>query len=264
MPEIRDRWAAGATYEDFMGRWSRHVAPRFIAWLRAPANLHWLDVGCGTGALTEAIAEGADPASVTACDPSVPFVEYARTRTHDPRVSFVVAGAGDLPRRSVGYGSVTSSFALNFMPDPVGAVVEMQSLTAPGGMVSACVWDYAGGMQFLRLFWDAATALDPASRTLDEGTRFPICAPSRLEAAFHAAGLVHVKCEALEIGTPFEDFDDYWRPFLAGTGPAPSYVASLDDDRRAALACRIEQALPRQPDGTIALTARAWMVQGRT
>jgi hypothetical protein len=196
------------------------------------------------------------------CDPAGPFIEYARTRSQDARASFVVAGVGSLPRRADGYGSVTSLLALNFFPDATAAVLEMRSLTARGGTVSACVWDYGGKMEFLRCFWDAVAAVDPAARKLDEGGRFPLCRPEALEDLFRAGGLGDVRCEPIEIPTEFADFDDYWKPLLGGTGPAPSYVASLDADRCATLARKLEQALAPGPRGTIALTARAWAVRG--
>jgi SAM-dependent methyltransferase len=262
MSEARDRWAAGATYEDFMGRWSRELAPRFVSWLGVPGGVHWLDVGCGTGALTSAICRHADPASVLGCDPAEPFIEYARGRSEDVRVSFVVAGAGGLPGRADGYGSVTSLLALNFFPDPEAAVHEMRSLAATRGAVSACVWDYGGEMEFLRRFWDAVAVVDPEARQFDEGERFPICRPAALAGLFRSGGLNEVRCEPIEIPTGFASFEDYWRPLLGGTGPAPSYIASLDADRRTTLARKLEQALPRGPDGTIALTARAWAVRG--
>jgi hypothetical protein len=118
-------------------------------------------------------------------------------------------------------------------------------------------------MAFLRRFWDAATAMDPAARELDEGNRFPLCHPSALTALFHDSGLHDVHCEPIDIATTFASFDDYWQPLLGGTGPAPSYVATLDAGRRAALARRLAETLVIEPDGTIALTARAWAVRGR-
>jgi SAM-dependent methyltransferase len=262
MGDVRDRWAAGSTYEQFMGRWSRRLAPRFVSWLRIPHEVHWLDVGCGTGALADAICSHGAPASVVGCDTAEPFIQFAREHSRDARVSFVVCGVGGLPPRRDGYGSVTSLFALNFFRDPGSAVHEMRSLAAPQGTVSACVWDYGGRMEFLRHFWDAAAALDPAARELDEGTRFPLCHPKALTELLHGSGLSDVRCEPLEIPTVFAGFDDYWEPFLGGTGPAPSYVASLDANRRALLARRLDATLPRGPGGAIALTAQAWAVRG--
>ena len=157
---------------------------------------------------------------------------------------------------------MTSAFALNFFPDAAGAVQEMRRIAAPGGIVSACVWDYASGMGFLRHFWDAAAALDPDARDLDEGRRFPVCRLEALESLFRGGGLRDVVAGSIEIATTFADFTDYWTPFLGGTGPAPSYVAGLTSSRRAALAERLERSLPRDSGGRIDLVARAWAVRG--
>lgn len=262
MTGLEDRWAAGSSYEEFMGRWSRLLAREFISWLQIPPDVHWLDVGCGTGALGEAVCDQAEPASIVGCDPATPFVEYARGHADDARQSFVIAGAGSLPRRPGGYGSVTSLLALNFLPDAESALHEFRSLAAPQATVSACVWDYSDGMLFLRHFWDAAASQDPAASTLDEGSRFPLCRREALMALFRDSGLSDVRCEPIEIVTEFGSFDDYWRPFLAGTGPAPSYVASLDVDRRAGLKRTLEETLRRGPDGAVSLSARAWAVRG--
>jgi SAM-dependent methyltransferase len=260
---VRDQWAAGSAYEEFMGRWSRRLAPEFVSWLQIPRGVHWLDVGCGTGSLAPAICGHADPASVVGCDPAAPLVDFARRHGGDARVSFVTAGVGNLPRRRGGYGSVTSLLALNFFPDFEAAVREMRSVAAPHATISACVWDYGDGMQFLRHFWSAAADVDSAARAFDEGDRFPLCRPDALTALFRGGGLGDVRCDPIEIPTVFAGFDDYWRPLLGGTGPAPSYVASLDSDRRARLARTLEGTLRRGPDGTIVLTARAWAVRGR-
>lgn len=245
-----------------MGRWSRRMAPGFVAWLDVAPDVHWLDVGCGTGALTTAVCAGARPASVTGCDPAEPFIAFARERVRDPRVSLVVAGVGALPAHPGGYGSIASLFALNFFPSPGDALREMRSLAAPGAVISACVWDYAEGMEFLRTFWDAATEADAGARDLDEGRRFPLCRPDALETLFNDAGLRDVRCEGIEIPTVFDDFDDYWGPLLGGTGPAPTYVATLEAARREALAAAVARRLAREADGSIALTARAWAVRG--
>lgn len=261
MDNVTDRWAAGSTYEDFMGRWSRQLAPKFVSWLQVSDGAHWLDVGCGTGALSNAICKMAAPASVVGCDPAKPFIQYARERHSDERSSFVIAGTGSLPTRPDDFDCVTSLLALNFFPDPESAIAEMQRLTVSGGTVSACVWDYAGRMDFLRHFWDAAASIDPNADQLDEGKRFPICQPEALGNLFRKAGLRDVCCDPIEITTEFTHFNTYWKPFLGGTGPAPSYVASLAQERRVALASELDRVLPRQPDGKIALIARAWAVR---
>jgi SAM-dependent methyltransferase len=258
---IGDRWLAGDAYEAYMGRWSRRLARTFVEWLQAPRGADWLEVGCGTGALTSAICECCEPASVAACDPSAAFVEHARAHLADPRVSFAATAAEDLPRLSGGFGVAVSGLVLNFMPDAKAAVIAMRDRLGPGGIVSAYVWDYGGGMEFLRCFWDEAAALDPDAAALDEGKRFPLCNPSALASIFREARLGDVESGALEILTEFNSFDDYWGPFLQGTGPAPAYVASLVPDRREMLRRRLERRLETRRDG-LRLRARAWCIRG--
>jgi SAM-dependent methyltransferase len=258
-----DQWAGPAAYEQYMGRWSRRLAPRFLQWLQAPPGGHWLDVGCGTGALTAAIAAGTEPASVLGSDSSEPFIEYAREHVPDPRARFVVAAAPGLPVREGGYDQITSLLALNFLPDPGDALREMTTLmSGPDAQVSTCVWDYGEQMQMLDRFWRTAAAVDPRARALSEARRFPMCRPAALERLFRDAGLRRVRCEPLWLRTVFAGFEDYWQPMLAGAGPAPAYLASLDDDRRDEMARRLQQALPGGTHGRITLMARAWAVRG--
>jgi hypothetical protein len=138
----------------------------------------------------------------------------------------------------------------------------MRERVCSGGTVAAYVWDYANGLEFLRHFWDEATVSDPDAADLDEDGRFPLCQPPALTAVFHAARLRAVETTALEIPTDFADFDDFWKPFLGGTGPAPSYVASLDPTRRESLKTRLRRRIVSDGDGRIRLRARAWAVRG--
>lgn len=257
-----DKWVAGDAYEAYMGRWSRPLARVFVQWLHPGPSAHWLEVGCGTGALTSAICDLCEPASVVACDPSGPFIEQARNDIADSRASFVIAGAESLPGREGGFDMVVSGLVLNFLPDPGQAMASIRDRLRPGGTVAAYVWDYAQGMEFLRCFWDEAVASDPRAAALDEGRRFPLCRPEALVSLFRASRLAQVETERLDIPTDFSDFDDYWSPFLRGTGPAPSYVASLDPQNRELLKERLKVRLHRRGDKRIPLRARAWAVRG--
>lgn len=247
-----------------MGRWSRELAPKFVAWLAAPLQQSWLELGCGTGSLTRAIVSIADPASVTSCDPSPAFVEYAKSAlANQEKVTFVVASADDFPIREAGYDVVTSLLALNFFPSAPRALERMYSATRPDGTVSACVWDYAGEMQFLRFFWNSAKKFDTTGEQMDEGARFPTCNPEQLTQLFVNAGLEDVRCEAIDIVTTFRDFADYWTPFLGGTGPAPSFLSSLSKAQREELKVDLERSVPTDSTGSISLLARAWAVRGQ-
>lgn len=151
---------------------------------------------------------------------------------------------------------------INFVPDQAKAIGEMRRATRPDGVVAAYVWDYAGAMQMMRAFWDAAAALDPNAVALDEGRRFPVCHPEPLVGLFADAGLKDVAVRAIDVPTVFKDFDDYWTPFLGGQAPAPGYCMSLSEDRRAVLRERIRAGLPVNDDGSIHLIARAWAARG--
>jgi SAM-dependent methyltransferase len=256
-------WASGAAYEPYVGRWSRLVAREFLAWLDAPADSQWLDVGCGTGALSETILAVARPSSLTSIDASGDYVAYAREQIRDGRAEFRIGDAQALPFRPASFDAAVSGLVLNFLPRPDRGLAELARVTRQDGTVAAYVWDYAGEMQLMRHFWDAAAALDPAAVELDEGRRFPICQPEALARLFNEAGLQDVAVRAIDVPTVFRDFEDYWSPFLGGQGPAPGYAMSLPEERRLALRDRIRASLPSVPDGSIHLIARAWGARGR-
>jgi SAM-dependent methyltransferase len=257
-----DEWADGDAYEAFMGRWSRAAAGELIRWLALPAGLAWLDVGCGTGALSETLLRHAGPHELLGVDRSPGYVAHARDHLTDPRARFEVGEASALPVEPSTFDAAVSGLALNFVPDPVAMLRAMARAVRPGGTVAVYVWDYADGMEFLRRFWDAAVALDPEAAALDEGRRFPICDPDALRRAFTEADLGDVDATALEVPTVFESFDAYWEPFFGGQGPAPGYARGLDEPERDRLRDRLRSELTGGTDGPIRLRARAWAARG--
>lgn len=260
----RGPWVDGDRYESYVGRWSRPVARRFLAGLDVPPGSRWLDVGCGTGALTGEILAAADPAEVVGVDPSPGFVAYAASSVRDARASFREGDAQRLPVADGAFDAVVSGLVLNLVPDPAAALAEMRRVARPGGVVAAYVWDYADGMQLMRHFWDAAAERDPAVRDLDKGLRFALCRPAPLRDLFAGAGLAGVAVEEIVVPTVFADFDDLWSPFLGGTGTAPAFAVALPEVDRAALREILRARVPTEPDGSIRLTARAWAVRGRS
>jgi len=257
-----DVWEVGSAYEVFIGRWSRLIAKEFLQWLSITPGSRWVDVGCGTGMLSKTILAIADPLEVKGVDPSPGFIAFARNHIHDPHATFDVGTAESLPLESHACDVAVSGLVLNFVPQKEKAIAEMRRVVRTDGVVAAYVWDYAGQMQYLRRFWDAATAMDPAAMDRDEAQRFPICNPGPLKSLFVSQGLREIHGKAIDVSTHFTDFDDFWSPFLAGQGPAPGYVASLNPGQRLTLRERLRSALPIAADGTIDLIARAWAIRG--
>jgi SAM-dependent methyltransferase len=258
----KDSWASGDSYEPYVGRWSRLVAREFIHWLAVPEGRRWLDIGSGTGALSQMILNHANPANVKGIDRSEDYVGFTQSRMNDPRAEFEVGNAQALPAQSETFDAVVSGLVLNFVPAPKQMVAEMTRVVREGGIVALYVWDYAGRMQMMRHFWNAAAALDPAARDLDEGRRFPISNPASLNHLFQNAGLSKVQARPIDILAEFKDFDDFWSPFLGGQGPAAGYAMSLSEERRLRLRERLYNSLPFALDGSIPLIMRAWAVKG--
>lgn len=259
-PQVSDNWERGSPYERYVGRWSREVAPLFLSWLGIPAGRRWLDVGCGTGALCAAIMDRCSPASVIGVDPSQGFLETAKENLAG-RAQLYQGSTSSIPLGDASVDVVVSALVLNFVPDPRAALAEMARVTGREGTIAAYVWDYAGKMDLMRFFWEAAVELDPQAAKMDEGVRFPLCRPQALQALFAGAALTGLEVKSIDIPTPFASFDDYWQPFLGGQGPAPAYAMSLDAGARARLRERIRERIPAAGNGAIALTARAWAIR---
>jgi SAM-dependent methyltransferase len=254
------RHAPAEAYDRLVGRYSPQLATGLLAFagVRAPARA--LDVGCGPGALTSALAAALGAGAVAAIDPSEPFAAACAAR--NPGVDVRVASAGALPFADGAFDAVASQLVVNFLPDAPAAVREMARVTRPGGVIAACVWDYAEGMTLLRAFWDAAAEVAPArARDGDEGAVMAWCGRGELGGLWRDAGLREVRETALTAEGAYAGFDDLWVPLTAGVGPSGAFCASLDTAGRAAL----REALRRRlgaGDGPFTLSARAWAVAG--
>jgi SAM-dependent methyltransferase len=259
----KDTWANGPAYENYIGRWSRLVAQKFIAWLNIPSGARWLDVGCGTGILSQTIFDVASPQKILGVDSSEGYIDYASKQILDPHVSFRLGDAQALPVESASYDAAVSGLVLNFVAKPNQMLNEMIRAVYIGGTIAVYVWDYADLMQPIRYFWNAAVALDKIAIALDEGQRFPLCKPERLRQLFQTSTqLENVEIRAIDVPTIFRNFDDYWSPFLGGQGPAPSYTMSLSEKQRDALREYLRRRLQIDTNRSIHLVARAWAVRG--
>jgi SAM-dependent methyltransferase len=258
-----DKWTSGKDYDAWMGRWSRLLALEFLNWLAIPPGARWLDVCCGTGVTAQAILERSSPASVVGIDVNPIQITFAREHRSHPKISFELADALALPFKDHAFDVAVCGLGLHYTPNPHRALLEMRRTTRPGGTIATYVWDFAEGARFLRFFWDAAIAVDPAARDFDQARRFPLCTPDGLRAAFKAANLESSVVHPLEIVTRFANFDDYWQPMSTGQGSGPHYLSLRDDCTRLAIRDRLQSSLPADAQGAIVLPARSWAIRAR-
>jgi SAM-dependent methyltransferase len=247
-------------YERFMGRWSRRLAPKLIRFGGLSDGERVLDVGCGTGSLSFTLAQNATLAAVTGVDLTSGFLDFARARNTDPRVTFEQGDARKLPFADDSFDRAFAMLVLHFIPDAADAVAEMRRVVRPGGTVAAAVWDGYGGVPHIRMVWDIAAVLDP---DLERPLFRPMSAPGEMEAARRAQGLRDVEQTSLMIRIEFASFEDFWSPFLLGEGPHGQYVTKLTEPARALLQEHMRRAyLANRPDGPRSFVSVAWACRG--
>ena len=252
--------ASADAYDRFVGRYSPGLATALIDFAGVEPGMRALDVGCGPGALAAVLVERLGAASVSAADPSSPFVAACRARL--PGVDVVEAGAEALPFADGEFDAALSQLVVNFMRDAEAGVRELARVTRAGGIVASCVWDYGDGMTLLRAYWDAAREVEPErAAAADEGVVMRWCAEGELAELWRAAGLTGVRFGSLVVGAKYANFEDLWSPLPTGVGPAGAFCKSLDQDGRAALHDTLRRRLG-VGDRPFELTARAWSVVG--
>lgn len=255
-------FAASAGYERFMGRWSRQLAPAYIAFAGVKNGDRVLDLGTGTGSLAATLEATFPDTQIVGVDPSEGFISYARKNAKTAHSQFELGDAQALKFSDASFDKALSLLVMNFIPDHQKAVAEMRRVTRAGGIVSACVWDYERGMQMLRFFWDEAVAFDPAIEPKDE-RHMKLSHQGQLSDLWKQSGLLNIKEEPIRIDQAFSSFNDYWEPFTKGAGPGGAYVVSLPQDRREQLEARMRKRLfGGRNDGPFELTATAWCVRG--
>ena len=256
--------ADGNGYELVMGRWSQRLAMPFLDFAGTRDEERVLDVGCGTGHLAQAVVERCVPSEVRAIDLAPAYIDYAKSRNRNPRVTFDIGDACALKFADQSFNRVLSLLVLHFVPQVAQAISEMRRVAKPGGVVAACVWDVRGGFVANRMFFDTAAALDPKAneRRARNYTR-PMTRPGELAKAWREAGLRDVVETALGIRMEFTSFDDYWAPYDGREGPAAEYVATLGMAERARLIDAVRAAyLDGEGDGPRSYAALAWAVKG--
>jgi SAM-dependent methyltransferase len=245
---------SGNAYDNFMGRYARELAPVFADFAGIDSRGSVLDVGCGSGILTEELASRVGPENVSAVDPS-PLVEACAARV--PGADVRKGAAEALPWPDATFDATIAQLVLHFLDDPVAGLVEMGRVTSPGGTVAACTWNFEE-MLLLRNFWQAARSVVPAAPAetpeLDSLEAFAALADR--------AGLEEVESAPLDVSTSYESFDELWGSFQQGVGPAGDFCASLDEETRAAVRDEYRRRVG-DPQGAFTLSAQAWALRGR-
>jgi len=255
-------FASAPSYERFMGRWSRLLAPRLMEFAGIKDGWRVLDLGSGTGSLSMEIIARWPYCEIVGIEASDAYVEYAKSRVSDQAVVFRSGDAQNLPFSKAHFDASLSLLVFNFISSPKNALAELKRVTRPGGPICAVTWDYGRGMRMLRLFWDAAVRFDTSALLVDE-KHSPLCRRGELMKLWNEGGLRNVEERSVEIKMHFQSFKDYWEPFLLGQGPAGTFVNQLSRNRRIALREKVKQHLPiRAQHGSFALGGRAWAVRG--
>jgi SAM-dependent methyltransferase len=247
-----------SAYDGFMGRYSRPLSVMFADAANVHSGLSAVDVGCGPGALTGVLVERLGAAAVSAVDPSPPFVAACAARY--PGVDVRLGRAEEVPFEDGRYDRVLAQLVLHFVTEPARVAGEFRRLLRPGGIAAACVWDFAAGMEMLRLFWDAALAIDPAAP--DEARTLRFGREGEVADLLATAGLSDIVESTLDVESTYADFDELWSGFLAGVGPAGAYCVSLPEDRRTAVRAELFGRVGT-PTGAFTLTALARCAAGR-
>lgn len=253
-----------AVYEMTMGRWSRRLAPDFLAFADIGDAPMVLDAGCGTGSLLFTLAQNPNHTRIAGIDASEIYVAAAQAACTDSRIDIRHGDACALPYATDSFDAALSQLVLQFVPEPAAMAAELARVVRPGGVVAAAVWNSAGGMPHQRMFWDTAAMLDPeAARIRAHTFSRPMTRKGELGALFAAAGLRQIRESAALVWMDFADFADFWEPIAGGEGTLGKYAASLPAARAAELQARLREAYESGlPDGERNFACAAFLCRG--
>lgn len=254
MPVAAIQFGDADAYERFMGRWSRAVAPLFLQWLNAPRRGRWLDVGCGTGILSEALLDLLDPASVTGIDLSAAQIAAASAGRVAQGARFQKADAMELPFPDRSFDNTVSALVINFIPDPSRALAEMRRVTAGRGWVGGYVWDFEKDLSPSGPLRQAMRAFGAEVPTIPGALH---SSQPALESLFRQAGFAAIDSRTIDVTLSYADFNDFWSAQTPAYSPTTRIINAMTSVERKRLMRAVQEAVPHAHNGKIEYTARA-------
>src|SRR5947207_2143695 len=244
MPPTQITFDAADDYERFMGRWSRAIGEKFLAWLDPPVGARWLDVGCGTGAFSELIQRRCAPKAIVGIDPSPAQIDYARKKF--PGVRFQVGDSMDMTFGDNAFDVVASALVFHFIPDRAKAFAEMYRVLRPGGLVGGYTWKRSASADFAPYTAVSRAAKQIGAESVSSAT-VPEGSPEGMRAGLQAAGFADIAVTEIEVTQSFKSFDDYWEVQSLPFSPPGKTIAKLDAAQRARVEGLLHGMLPAAP-----------------
>jgi SAM-dependent methyltransferase len=252
------QYTDGEGYDRWTARWSEQMARDLVPWLGVRRDARWLDVGCGTGVVTDAIMDVAWPGAVTGIDGSDAYLEVARRKV--PGARFDHGDASALPYPDQSFEAVVSSLLIAYLPDPAAALRELVRVTVPGGVVGVVVWDHE--LDLLRHYRQAAADAGVAE-VASEFPSYDLERENALARGLAGAGLRDVQTRRLSPRVTFDGFDDYWGSMLARKGRTAEHLETLPAPKQATLRELLRALVEPKPGAKVVVEATAWAARGR-
>src|SRR2546421_6384933 len=260
MTEVKIVFDAADDYERFMGRWSRAIGEKFLAWLDRPAGARWLDLGCGTGAFSDLIQRRCAPKEIVGIDPAPAQIDYAQKKF--PGVTFQVGDSMDMPFGDNEFDVVASALVLHFIPDRAKAFAEMNRVLKPGGLVGGYTWKRSATADFAPYTAVNRAAKQIGAETISSAT-VPEGSEEGMRASLKAAGFTDIAATEIEVTQSFKSFEEYWEIQSLPFSPPGKTLAKLDDTQRARVQDLLREMLPAAADGSITYAATALVGKAR-
>ena len=236
-------------YEHFMGRWSRRLAGPFLDFAGVRPGDRVLDVGCGTGVITLALAERG--CTAVGADASEPYLEGARRDRPHPNITYELGDARRMQYPDASFDACVSTLAIDVIPEVDQVAAEMRRITRPGGVVACCVSDFWGGNSAQDLVYDTGSVLDEGIRALRDYMKArPLVWANGQAALWRKTGLEDVVEVPIVLSFDYADFEDYWSSWSTGPTRIAQRLQALPSELCAEIERHVRAGyLSGMPDG---------------